>query len=177
MTQNQKICISWEGGSIAGKSKRFRKVRKGTFISDYLRASGTWIGKYPSTYHSLIVDDNDEDARRLRNAVGRSLVAGGGLAVVPSIGVAAVNAIGFTSSGVAAGSVAAAIQSVFYGGATGGLFSAFQSFGATAVIASPVILGLGAAAAVAGGALLAVNRIKKAKETEQKREDEDGGED
>ena len=34
--------------------------------------------------------------------------------------------LGFTSAGVAAGSIAASIQSAFYGGAAGGVFSAFQ---------------------------------------------------
>lgn len=34
--------------------------------------------------------------------------------------------LGFTSGGVAAGSAAASIQSVFYGGAAGGLFATAQ---------------------------------------------------
>ena len=34
--------------------------------------------------------------------------------------------LGFTSGGVAAGSTAASIQSVFYGGAAGGLFATAQ---------------------------------------------------
>ena len=36
-------------------------------------------------------------------------------------------AIGFTSAGVAAGSMASVIQGAIYGGATGGLFSASQA--------------------------------------------------
>ena len=48
------------------------------------------------------------------------------------------------------GSIAAGIQSVVYGGATGGLFSICQSIGATAVIASPVGIALGVGAVAAG---------------------------
>jgi hypothetical protein len=51
---------------------------------------------------------------------------------VPSIVVAIANA----------GSIAAAIQSIFYGGATAGGLSVFQSFGVTAVLASPWALEL-----------------------------------
>ncbi len=55
------------------------------------------------------------------------------------------------------GSLAAAIQSVVYGGATGGLFSIFQSIGATAVVAPPLALALGVAGIV-GGAYHFANR-------------------
>jgi len=44
--------------------------------------------------------------------------------------------VGFTSSGVAAGSTAASIQSAFYGASTTGLFSAAQSVGATGVVSA-----------------------------------------
>jgi hypothetical protein len=43
------------------------------------------------------------------------------------------------------GSIAATIQSAVYGAYIGGLFSVLQSIGATAVVASPLALGLGAA--------------------------------
>ena len=53
------------------------------------------------------------------------------------------------------GSIAATVQSVFYGGATGGLFSLFQSAGAT--IAAPALSSVVTAAgsAVYGGKLMA----------------------
>ena len=43
--------------------------------------------------------------------------------------------LGFTVSGIAAGSVAASAQSFFYGAFTGGIFSVFQSMGAVGVSA------------------------------------------
>ncbi|KAL9952980.1 hypothetical protein ACROYT_G040314 [Oculina patagonica] len=69
---------------------------------------------------------------------------------------AVLTAAGFTSAGVAAGSVAAAAQSTFYGGyvASGSVFAAAQSAGAA---------GIGAKAATtvfaaAGGATLYANK-------------------
>ncbi|KAF9265523.1 hypothetical protein L218DRAFT_942878 [Marasmius fiardii PR-910] len=82
--------------------------------------------------------------------IGDGLVASGSSVVLPAAGIATLNAVGFTSSGVAAGSLAAGIQSVLYGGATSGAFSALQSIGATAVMASPVALVLGAGALTVG---------------------------
>jgi hypothetical protein len=53
-------------------------------------------------------------------------------------------AVGFTTTGVAAGSLAAGIQSVFYGGtiAEGGAFATLQSLGAagTGVAGLPILL-------------------------------------
>ncbi|KAM5538407.1 hypothetical protein V8D89_008009 [Ganoderma adspersum] len=43
--------------------------------------------------------------------------------------------LGFTKAGVAAGSIAAWVQSTFYGAFTCGLFSVLQSAGATAAVA------------------------------------------
>jgi hypothetical protein len=51
------------------------------------------------------------------------------------------------------GSLAAGIQSLVYGASTGGLFSIFQSIGATAVVAPPVALILGGVAVGTGIAL------------------------
>jgi hypothetical protein len=48
------------------------------------------------------------------------------------------------------GSLAAIIQSSVYAGSTGGIFSALQSFGATAVVAPPVALALGGTLLVVG---------------------------
>ena len=52
---------------------------------------------------------------------GTCLVAGGVGSV--AVATAALPALGFTASGVALGSIAASIQSAFYGGATTGVFS------------------------------------------------------
>ena len=58
-------------------------------------------------------------------------VATGTAAVVAAP--AALSAAGFTAGGVAFGSVAAFIQSVFYGASTGGVFSVLQSAGAAGI--------------------------------------------
>jgi hypothetical protein len=49
------------------------------------------------------------------------------------------------------GSLAAFIQSTFYGAATGGLFATLQSIGATIVAPPLIATGLGATAAAMGG--------------------------
>lgn len=74
------------------------------------------------------------------------LAVGGSIVLIPALGILALNAIGFTAGGVAAGSLAAALQSIFYGGATTGLFSILQSVGATAVLpaAGTVLASVGA---------------------------------
>lgn len=59
----------------------------------------------------------------------------------------------FSFSGVAAGSLAASVQSVVYSGATTGAFSVLQSAGA-AGLAGKTLLGVGA---LAGGAVGCVN--------------------
>ena len=50
------------------------------------------------------------------------------------------------------GSLAALIQSSAYAGSTGGIFSALQSFGATAAVAPPVALALGGTLLIVGAA-------------------------
>ncbi|KIM36474.1 hypothetical protein M413DRAFT_449173 [Hebeloma cylindrosporum] len=94
----------------------------------------------------------------LKNNV--SALLGGGLiaaslpVLLPSLAVAIVNAVGFTAAGVAKASLAAALQGLFYGGNTGGLFSVLQAFGATGAVAPPVALALGVTSlAVGAGAL------------------------
>ncbi|THU92067.1 hypothetical protein K435DRAFT_840734 [Dendrothele bispora CBS 962.96] len=108
---------------------------------------------------------NNRFSTRIQNFAAGGLVGLGGLSVLHSVGVAAVNAVGFTSN-IAAGSLATVIQSTFYGAYTCGIFSSLQSFGATAVMASPFALGLGATAMVVGGSVLAVNKVKE-REKEQ----------
>ncbi|ESK81715.1 hypothetical protein Moror_5451 [Moniliophthora roreri MCA 2997] len=97
----------------------------------------------------------------LKKLIGGGLVAGGAAVVLPAAGIAALNAIGFTSAGVLAGSLAAGIQAVFYGGTTGGLFSLCQSIGATAVVAPPLAIGLGIGALVIGAGLARSSRNRE----------------
>jgi len=61
------------------------------------------------------------------------------------------------------GSIAAAIQSSVYGAYTTGVFSALQSFGATAVIASHVALALGGISLAVGAGLIGFWWWKKRK--------------
>jgi len=67
---------------------------------------------------------------------GVALGLTGGVLLAPLAAAGLLTAVGFTSAGVAAGSIAASIQSIVYGGATGGLFSLLQSAGATMVLPS-----------------------------------------
>jgi len=96
---------------------------------------------------------NPDEADYLK--LGSRLVMAGSSAVLRSLGILGINAAGFTSSGVAAGSLAATIQSIAYGPSTGGLFSIFQSMGATSVVAPPLALA-GAAVAGVGIAMLSI---------------------
>ena len=57
----------------------------------------------------------------------------------------AIPALGFGQEGVAAGSIAAAAQSIMYGAETGGAFAVLQSIGATAAWAPVAIAGTAAA--------------------------------
>jgi len=75
----------------------------------------------------------------LRNGLFGSAVAAGALLTA---GALAVPLAGFTTSGVAAGSLAASVQSTMYGAYTSGAFSVFQSWGATAAWAAPAQVGV-----------------------------------
>jgi len=81
---------------------------------------------------------------------GAALGITGTVLLAPVAIVGALAAVGFTSAGVAAGSLAATIQSIVYGGATGGLFSLLQSAGATMVLPSVGTIFAGAATTGAG---------------------------
>ena len=79
-----------------------------------------------------------------------------------------VSAVGFTSTGVAAGSIAAGIQSSIGPVAAGSLFSTLQSIGATSALCSgPVV---GGAALLGVGIACAYNYFKK-NEPEKKEEE------
>ncbi|KAJ3501931.1 hypothetical protein NLJ89_g9118 [Agrocybe chaxingu] len=94
-----------------------------------------------------------EDHPTATKVVGIGLVAAGGVALAPVVVVGGLNALGFTAAGVASGSIAAGLQSVFYGGATTGLFSLCQSIGATA--AAPTLASaVSAAGTVVAGATI-----------------------
>ena len=82
-------------------------------------------------------------------AIGGTLAIGG---AILTFGALAVPMLGFGVGGVAAGSVAAGIQSLAYGGATCGAFSVLQSVGAT--LAWIPVASCGAAASATGVAAL-----------------------
>ncbi|KAH6880902.1 hypothetical protein BKA70DRAFT_1343169 [Coprinopsis sp. MPI-PUGE-AT-0042] len=81
---------------------------------------------------------------------GAAIITGGAL-LAPAVAVGALGAVGFTAGGVAAGSLAAAVQSAVWGATTGGVFSALQAAGATMV--APAAQVVGGVGAVAAGAL------------------------
>jgi hypothetical protein len=100
---------------------------------------------------AIVKDPNamTDPGHTARSAIGGILVTGG---AILTFGALAVPMLGFGVGGVAAGSVAAGIQSVAYSGATCGAFSVLQSVGAT-LAWIPVASG-GAAASATGVAVL-----------------------
>ncbi|KAI1792004.1 hypothetical protein LXA43DRAFT_371255 [Ganoderma leucocontextum] len=103
---------------------------------------------------------------------------GGAAAVavaVPTLAVAgaalALPAIGFASTGVVGGSIAAGVQSLVYGGSTCGVFSILQSVGATIVAPSLISTATAAGCATAGGVAIR-NGIQK---PDEGGEDANGG--
>ena len=97
----------------------------------------------------LLGDDISVDEEYYYIPCGTCLVAGGVGSV--ALATAALPALGFTASGVALGSVAASIQSAFYGGATTGVFSTLQSAGAAGFGFSGNLLAGGIGVAGAAG--------------------------
>ncbi|KAJ7574938.1 hypothetical protein C8J56DRAFT_977864 [Mycena floridula] len=95
-------------------------------------AGGVILAEYPRSAIELV-------KRNITALISTGMIVAGSALLLPTLAILALNAVGFTLLGVAAGSLAAAIQSAFYGGATTGLFSILQSLGATAVIGSPVL--------------------------------------
>ena len=86
--------------------------------------------------------------------VGALVVGGIGLGIVVAAPVA-LPVIGFSSSGVVAGSLAAAIQSSIGNVAAGSIFATLQSIGATGGL-SWAAQGVMAAGTVAAGAIIAI---------------------
>lgn len=74
-----------------------------------------------------------------------------GVAVAVATPLLILPAIGFTSSGVAAGSTAALIQSSVYGAYTSTFFGGFMSAGATGTIAATTTAGIAGTGAAVGG--------------------------
>jgi len=124
-------------------------------------ASDIWIWEDFQKSLSQVLEERDsrtgmqtfrEDHPTAATVATAGLVTAGSLLLAPAIVVGGLSAVGFTASGVAGGSIAAGLQSTFYGGMTTGLFSACQSIGATWVVGSgSVIYGIGSLAA---GAIL-----------------------
>jgi len=83
-------------------------------------------------------------------SAGWGLIIGGSAVLVPALGLAALNAVGFTAGGVVGGSLAASLQSLFYGGFTTGVFSMLQSFAATSVAVSAASVATASTAVGAG---------------------------
>jgi len=93
----------------------------------------------------------DPNSNFRRNVITGALVGGGLLLAAPPVGILALNAFGWQAGGVAAGSIAAGIQSVVYGASTGGVFSMLQAVGATAVVNVPALgAGIGMMGAAVG---------------------------
>ena len=78
------------------------------------------------------------------NTAQKIAAAAVGVLAAPVIAGAALGAVGFTSTGVAIGSIAAGVQSALYGGsvAAGSVFALCQSAGATGVIGSAATAGI-----------------------------------
>ncbi|KAG8917678.1 hypothetical protein FRC01_002297 [Tulasnella sp. 417] len=90
-------------------------------------------------------------------AAGGALLTVGAVVVGPALAVGALNLVGFSSVGPVAGSLAATIQSIFYGGAvgSGSLFALCQSAAMGGiVVGSAAEIAAGVAALGAGAGLL-----------------------
>jgi len=108
---------------------------------------------------NIDIDENDSESGlkkftrehpHLATTAGIALIGTGSLIIAPALALGALNIVGFSAIGPVAGSLAAALQSVIYGGATTGVFSVCQSFAMTAAVASPAAI-TGACAFITGG--------------------------
>ncbi|KAI0756016.1 hypothetical protein C8Q80DRAFT_1125696 [Daedaleopsis nitida] len=100
-------------------------------------------------------DGDGMSGAKIAKIVGGVALVGVAVPVLATAGAALIlPAIGFTSMGVAGGSLAALAQSVLYGASTGGVFSVLQSVGATIVAPAAIeVVGAVGAAAVGAGAI------------------------
>jgi hypothetical protein len=95
----------------------------------------------------IIENDANALSGNLKKAIyGKLMVAG----TVATMGAVAIPLAGFSATGIIGGSLAAWIQSTFYGAATCGVFSVLQSAGATLAW---VPVASGGTAAVTAGAV------------------------
>ncbi|CAF1365950.1 unnamed protein product [Adineta steineri] len=97
---------------------------------------------------------------RIRNTWNRTsrvtkvcVIGGAAAATAPFLIIPALSVVGFTSAGVAGGSIAAAFQTATT--ASGSFFALCQSAGAVGAVATSTSLGVGAAAGVAAGGIAA----------------------
>lgn len=124
----------------------------------------TWKDFHTSLYQVLEERDSSSGIQNFRKdyplaatavtVAGVGLVTAGSMVLAPAILVGGLSAVGFTESGVAAGSIAAGIQSSVYGGLTTGLFSTCQSIGATWAVGSGSAIVSGIGSLVAGATVL-----------------------
>ena len=128
--ENEKWIIeNKDDGYVSMKSASFGKylVRDNLFLcGDTVKADRDDA----TEWEQWMVVENDPNALsgNLKKAIyGRLMVVG----TVVTVGAVAIPLAGFTAGGVAVGSLAAVVQSIFYGGATCGVFSILQSVGAT----------------------------------------------
>ena len=87
----------------------------------------------------------------LKIAAGAFIGTSVGVAVAVATPLLILPAIGFTSTGVVAGSTAAVIQSSVYGAYTSAFFGSFMSAGATGTLAATTTAGIASAGAAVGG--------------------------
>ncbi|KAF5349612.1 hypothetical protein D9756_008840 [Leucocoprinus leucothites] len=144
--------LAWIPAAPEGKTGFKERLLK--FMRE-VRAAGHWEkGRFWKweEFKPMFFQLCEKETTRHRLKIGA--VAVGSAAALPLIGIPLLGAIGFTSTGIAGGSVAAGLQSAVYGGATGGVFSVFQSIGARAAfpVAYNFVAGaIGAGAAAAAG--------------------------
>ena len=94
-------------------------------------------------------ENEDGCSNKLLMGITAGVGAVAGVAAAPLV----LSAAGFTAGGVAAGSIAAWVQSTVYGGATCGVFSLLQSAGAAGLgLAGNAVAGSVGAAVAAGSA-------------------------
>ncbi|KAF9053109.1 hypothetical protein BJ165DRAFT_1400451 [Panaeolus papilionaceus] len=90
----------------------------------------------------------------------------------PAAATALLNGVGFTATGVTAGSLATVVQSAFYGASTGGVFSLLQSVATKTLIPPPIAMAMTATAV----GINIYNALKNLMEDDSDEGDEEEGE-